>query len=74
MQRLLDVPPSKGEVIVTVFPHFVEAVAAPARGTMSAEMSFKSPEEARQWGERQARRLGFLSISRGLMSASGGPV
>jgi len=59
-QRLLDVPASKGEVVVTTYPHFVEAVVAPASGTMSAEMVFKSTGDAMAWGESQAKRMGFL--------------
>lgn len=60
VQRLLDVPPSKGEVVVTAYPHFSEVVVAPSSGKMSAEMSFfgdANAAEARAWGEQQARRL-----------------
>lgn len=60
VQRLLSVAPSKGEVIVTAFPHFADVVVVPAKGQMSVEMSFPSASAARLWGEHQAKRFGFL--------------
>jgi hypothetical protein len=63
VQRLLDVPASKGEVIVSHHPHFTEAVAAPARGSSSSEMVFYGNDrdaQAKIWGERQAKR--FLGV------------
>lgn len=64
VQRLLDVPASKGEVIVSHHPHFTEVVAAPARGSSSSEMVFYGDDrdtQARIWGERQAKR--FLGVT-----------
>jgi hypothetical protein len=57
VHRLLDVPASKGEVVVMEYPHFAEVVVAPASGRMSAEMSFPSASQAKQWGEQQAKKL-----------------
>jgi hypothetical protein len=64
VQRLLDVPVSKGEVIVSRFPNFTEVVAVPARGSSSTEMVFFGSDrdtQAKVWGERQAKR--FLGAS-----------
>ena len=64
VQRLLDVPASKGEVIVSRLPNFTEVVAAPARGSTSSEMVFFGEErdaKARTWGERQAKK--FLGVA-----------
>jgi hypothetical protein len=58
--RLVDVPPSKGEVMVFEYPHFAEVSVAPATGRMSAEMSLPSVDKAKKWGEEQAKRMGFL--------------
>ena len=63
VQRLLDVPASKGEVIVSRYPHFTEVLVAPARGSSSSEMAFFGDgrdEKARSWGEREAKR--FLGV------------
>ena len=64
VQRLLDVPASQGEVIVFHYPHFTEAVVAPAHGTSSSEMAFYGNDrdvKARDWSERQAKR--FLGVA-----------
>lgn len=64
VQRLLDVPASSGEVIVSKFPNFTEVVAAPARGSSSTEMTFFGDDRdvrAKIWGERQAKK--FLGVS-----------
>jgi hypothetical protein len=63
VQRLLDVPRGRGEVLVMAYPHFAEASLAPARGRMSVEMSFSGASAARAWAEDQARRLGFLEAA-----------
>lgn len=63
VQRLLDVPASKGEVTISRYPHFTEAVVAPARGSSSSEMAFFGEDrdvQAKLWGERQAKR--FLGV------------
>jgi hypothetical protein len=63
VQRLLDVPASKGEVIVSRYPNFTEVVAAPARGSASSEMVFFGNDrdvKAKIWGERQAKN--FLGV------------
>jgi hypothetical protein len=64
VQRLLDVPATKGEVIASRYPHFTEVLVAPARGSSSSEMVFfgdDRDEKARVWGEREAKR--FLGVA-----------
>ena len=66
VQRLLDVPASKGEVIVSRHPHFTEVVAAPAHGSASSEMVFYGSDrdvQAKIWGERQAKRFLGAEVS-----------
>jgi hypothetical protein len=66
VQRLLDVPASKGEVIVSRYPNFTEVVAAPARGSASSEMVFFGTDrdsQAKVWGERQAKRFLGAEVS-----------
>lgn len=48
---------------MAAYPHFVEVSVSPPSGTMSAEMSFKDPEDARAWGVAQAKRLGLLGVA-----------
>ena len=66
VQRLLDVPASKGEVIVSRYPNFTEVVAAPSSGTASTEMVFfgiDRDSQAKTWGERQAKRFLGAEVS-----------
>jgi hypothetical protein len=62
VQHLLGV---KGEVVVAEYPHFVEVSVSPARGSMSAEMSFpkEKADAAKKWAEDQAKRLGLTEAA-----------